>query len=564
MILKRAALLLGFTSGLVACSPPVTGINVHVISKGCAGAPDAFAGADNVKITASTTLPKDDPGYFEPITATQSASSKSASLPKIPVGVSRVITVVAVQGDPDNGTVVGRGASAPFDVPEKASNTVSVTVFVRPANKFAGPADGSSSSCKNMLSARAGHTATLMGDGRVYIAGGFTNKGNLRDSSCTTDFWKCRTYWKSAEIFNPGASDPAQVFVKASDMQFERAYHTATLLPQQPGDRAPNILIAGGEQVANGAIRVIRAGEIYDPVGDQYGLNPLFEPRSHHSATLALDGSGRVFFAGGVTNYFGTSGPIATKTTEWFDPADPVSPFKPSDDMKAIVAGAVAPTARAFHAAVAMTGAVAIVGGTDFNDIWKTFVFYRWDPKNARYALYDDATVMDPALVMTDGRFGLMAVLSPSLPGDPPTKQIIIAGGFTALDRTAQSQSIEIADFNAAGGGGFNPPVVASQQTGARAQGCMVALPNGEVVLVGGYAGAAAGKSLQDAWRLKPQGTAILPSKVDPNDKAMAQGRYDMACTRMLDGSVLVTGGVVDDGTNATASGSAEIYTPKF
>ncbi|WP_410959788.1 kelch repeat-containing protein, partial [Salmonella sp. SAL4356] len=82
---------------------------------------------------------------------------------------------------------------------------------------------------------RAAHTATLLPNGQVLIAGGFSGDQNSL---------------ASAETF-----DPAQEkFVSAGNMSVSRSGHTATLLPNG------KVLIAGGY---NGDY--LASAELYDP-----------------------------------------------------------------------------------------------------------------------------------------------------------------------------------------------------------------------------------------------------------------------------------------------------------
>jgi len=80
------------------------------------------------------------------------------------------------------------------------------------------------SSALKMNEARAAHTATLLPDGRVLVAGGFREEGTAEIAI------------SSAEIFDPKTN----TFTAISDLNAPRNGHTATLL--QNGQ----VLIAGG------------------------------------------------------------------------------------------------------------------------------------------------------------------------------------------------------------------------------------------------------------------------------------------------------------------------------
>ena len=147
----------------------------------------------------------------------------------------------------------------------------SVTPF--PSAELYDPVRATFSPTGNMTATRAYHTATLLPDGRVLIAGGYYF---LADQGFTVA--------SSAEIYDPARG----AFIGTGGMATPRMGHSATLLNDG------RVLIAGG--VFNG--RVIASAEIYDP------LTGMFTPtgdmtigRTGHIATLLPDG--KVFIAPG-------------------------------------------------------------------------------------------------------------------------------------------------------------------------------------------------------------------------------------------------------------------------
>ena len=80
---------------------------------------------------------------------------------------------------------------------------------------------GSVNAIRSMNTRRAAHTATLLGNGKVLVAGGFAGDENSL---------------ASAEVFDPKTS----TFSSAGNMNFSRAGHSATILP------GGKVLIAGG------------------------------------------------------------------------------------------------------------------------------------------------------------------------------------------------------------------------------------------------------------------------------------------------------------------------------
>lgn len=121
---------------------------------------------------------------------------------------------------------------------------------------------------------RASHTATLLLNGKVLIAGGF-RKG--------ADGYS-QVYFKSAELYDP----KTRTFTPTGDMTEPRCGHTATLL--QNG----KVLIGGG--YGNGALA---SAEIYDPAtGGFTTTGTMSRAREGLTATLLLDGT--VLIAGGA------------------------------------------------------------------------------------------------------------------------------------------------------------------------------------------------------------------------------------------------------------------------
>jgi hypothetical protein len=125
-----------------------------------------------------------------------------------------------------------------------------------------------------LATGRAGHTATLLADGRVLVVGGeWLAPGDAGIALGT------------AEIYDPGsgAFGPAGVLAEA------RTAHTATLLTDG------TVLIAGGD---DGHGRSLESAELWDPRdGRFHAAARLGLRRYDHTATRLLDG--RVLIVGG-------------------------------------------------------------------------------------------------------------------------------------------------------------------------------------------------------------------------------------------------------------------------
>jgi hypothetical protein len=112
---------------------------------------------------------------------------------------------------------------------------------------------GTFTSVGDMTTARLFHTATLLPDGTVLIAGGAG---------------------VSAELYDPLIGR----FTTTGNMHAPRSQHTATLLPNG------TVLIAGGDGTPASA-------ELYDPsTGTFSNTGSMNAPRSGHTATLLSDG----------------------------------------------------------------------------------------------------------------------------------------------------------------------------------------------------------------------------------------------------------------------------------
>ena len=186
---------------------------------------------------------------------------------------------------------------------------------VRTIDVICGPAwIGTTSFSGTMATARADHSATLLPNGKVMVAGGAGPN-------------------VSSELYDPATA----AWTTSGNMTAQRSNHTATLLPNG------KVLVAGGQNFVSGLVNA----ELYDPAtGTWTATGNMTTKRRFHTATLLPNG--KVLVVGGENN--GTRWASA----ELYDPATGI--WTATGNMSTI---------RAFHTATLLpSGRLLVTGGT--------------------------------------------------------------------------------------------------------------------------------------------------------------------------------------------------------
>ncbi|MBN2499334.1 MAG: Ig-like domain repeat protein [Anaerolineales bacterium] len=184
----------------------------------------------------------------------------------------------------------------------------------------------------DMVVARGIHTATLLDDGRVLVVGGLGNSGDLAGGS--------------AEVFDPAT----KTWTEVGSLSNGRYGHTATRLLDG------RVLVAGGSSGADST-------EIFDPTSNTWSAgDSMHTPRSNHTATLLPDG--RVLVAGGANQLTG-----ATDSAEIYDP----------DTNTWLVAESLN-MGRDYHAAILLNDGRVLVAGGEVNGYGETGDTEIFDP----------------------------------------------------------------------------------------------------------------------------------------------------------------------------------------
>lgn len=395
------------------------------------------------------------------------------------------------------------------------------------------PATGKWTKTAPMANSRASHTATLLLDGRVLVAGGYEDNDGISSAELydpATGMWQATGSLKTArsahtatvlpdgrvliaggmdsnaiplattELYSPDTGS----WTNAGLLNHARYGHTATLLPNGL------VLVAGGSGDSN----LLSSAELFDPTTGTWTetITTPTTARIGHRATLLPDG--KVLLAGGYAVGFYVG---ALASVEVYDPA---TGLWTTNNPLAYALGDHSATLLA-NGKVLVTGGYSDVGGNFLNS----------------------SEVYDPAINPATGTWtntGAMSIARYLHTATLLTNgQVLVVGG-----KGGPTASTEI--YYPATGTWTN----AGMLNAARSAHTATLLPNGLVLVAGGDGPFA--NALSSAELYNPA------TKTWTNTGSMHTARDTHTATLLRNGKVLVAGG---DGQSGTLA-SAEIYDP--
>jgi N-acetylneuraminic acid mutarotase len=317
-----------------------------------------------------------------------------------------------------------------------------------------------------LITARYDHTATLLTNGQVLVAGGNGSSG----------------YLSSAELYNPASG----TWTNTGSLITARQQHTATLLPNG------KVLVVGG---FNGGSALTNA-ELYDPAsGTWTNTGALTHGRYYHTATLLTNG--QVLVAGGVISSVVIS----------------------SAELYVAISGTwtntgLMTTARYAHTATVLTnGQVLVAGGDGPGGATNSAELY--DPVSRKWTVASPlgtprdrytATLLTNGQVLAAGGFDDLTagdyisaeLYNPAVMSWTPTGsmnnqrsyqtatlltngQVLVAGGSYAFGNPSELSSAEL--YDPAGMSWKNTAFLNT----ARYDHTATLLPNGKVLVAGGF-----------------------------------------------------------------------------
>jgi Subtilase family/Calx-beta domain/Galactose oxidase, central domain/Kelch motif/Viral BACON domain len=391
------------------------------------------------------------------------------------------------------------------------------------------PATGSWTNTGSMTMVRGGFSVTLLPNGKVLVAGGFSISSGS-------------TVLPNAELYDPTTG----AFVATGDMKFATADHEAVLM--QNG----KVLSAGGFTDSF----VTSSSQTYDPATGAWSNAPTMNAArlSHRAIVLA---NGKVLVAGGERN----SGTIQN-SADLFDPA--------TGNWTAVAS--MNDERESFTATLLQNGKVLVSGGNGNFFNWSTAELF--DPASGRWSRtggmsvdrYDHSAVplSNGKVLVAGGTTINLSTPAPPEIFDPGfTGNWSLTGSMIAARWDHTANLLNNGNVLVAGGNGANGILNTAElydytaglwrSTGSlvvpRRNHTATLLSNGKVLVVGGNNGLLTLKSAE----LYDPNTGAWTTTGD-----MLLSRSSHAATLLPNGTVLVTGG----NSPTAPTNTAEIYDP--
>ncbi len=256
------------------------------------------------------------------------------------------VTMDSLAANDDNAQVF-EGQSATIQVLNNDSSSLGGALTITAVTQGSGGSVAISPDQKSVIytpstgglnNAREAHTATLLNNGEVLVAGG-------------TDI---ADYLSSAELYNPNTG----TWISTGSMHVPRAWATATLLPNG------QVLVTGGVNASGG----LSSAEVYDPNSGTWTMTTsMHVARLWHTATLLPNG--QVLVAGGNNDLGNIS-----RTAELYDPNS--GSWSLTSNMQ---------SAHEVHTATLLNNGQVLIAGGDYGGGYAPCELY--DPNSGNWSL---------------------------------------------------------------------------------------------------------------------------------------------------------------------------------
>lgn len=482
---------------LAACGGEST-IDIQILSNDRCNGLNIIEPNDRVILTVS------GPGMSS-VSAESRGGSRGIEIPDIPEGKDRVARVQVCSATPANECDLRAvGESTPFEVREDGADSVRVVLYR--TNFFSKVVAAGSGECSHLGSARAGHVAERLADGKVLLAGGFTSLDGDKNPT---------GFLRSTEIFDPTTG----AFRAGPEMPAPRAQARSVRL------KDGRILIVGGVHEEGGKTVPASGAFLFD--GKGWTSVETAAARRGHSVTL-VERSGHAVVIGGVDG-----DDQIVSTVEYFD--SKTDSFHPVDLPQAGDA-----FARAWHVAANIgttQSTIVIAGGVHpAGRISEDVSLLVWDGSVGRYAAQpkrfqmDTPTMRSSALLLGTAGDPRLAIAGGAVAYTAPPER---PGAGTPTEPTNQVQYFEPSSKMSPGS--------AEMKGGRVFDSCAIAVDTTRGLVLGGTTGGRGPSDIGELLRL--DGGELITAPAGGSTGSM-QPRHHAACVDLGARGVLVTGGL--------------------